>query len=112
MAGIKLHKKWPVEHETELERAFYDERLAKDALDAKKLLMEGSEVDVKVIPDIGKTADDIKDITDIYVIEAKRNRLKRLKKEVEVLGWDVKMRDSLGKSRLCTFLLTMLDYFV
>lgn len=98
MAGIKLHKKWPVQHETERERAFYDERLAKDALDAKKLLTEGSEVDLEVIPDIGKTADDIREITDNHVIEAKRSRLKRLKKEVEVLGWDVKMRDSLGKS--------------
>lgn len=99
MAGIKLHKKWPLQHETERERAFYDERVAKDALDAKKLLIEGSEVDVDVIPDIGKTVDDIKEITDTHIMEAKRSRLKRLKMEVEVLGWDVKIRDSLGKLR-------------
>ncbi|XP_066257559.1 PC4 and SFRS1-interacting protein [Euwallacea similis] len=99
---VKIHQvlQWPLSHKDEYQRALYDEKVAKAALETKKLLISGTQtpvqVNLEVIMDIGKTPEDVKEILYTQDIESKRWRLNRLKKEAELVTWDTQIKNSLG----------------
>ncbi|XP_066154172.1 uncharacterized protein Jasper isoform X2 [Euwallacea fornicatus] len=99
---VKIHQvlQWPLTHKDEYQRALYDEKVAKAALETKNLLISGTQTPVQanleVIMDIGKTPEDVKEILYTQDIESKRWRLNRLKKEAELVTWDTQIKNSLG----------------
>ncbi|XP_050307778.1 PC4 and SFRS1-interacting protein [Anthonomus grandis grandis] len=101
ICGIKIHKEWPLNHENEYERALYDEKTAKLALEIRDLLSTGKKTpkqieELEVIPNIKMSPEDLKEITYAKDVESKTRRLDRLKKEADLVTWDSTIKNNLG----------------
>lgn len=100
MGGIKLHTEWPLKFEFEYDRALYDESVAQRVLDEKQKIEKGNTAIIndpeQFIPNIEMSQDDVTEILYQKDIEAKKQRIDRLKIESELMSFDTKIKTCLG----------------